>query len=67
MPNPTQKEASKPVQMGASAPSSSQSAQYTRDLIDSLRKMAKGQKQEMLAILLEAASMEAKRIAGRNH
>jgi hypothetical protein len=53
------------VDMGQTAPSSSQTAQYTRELIDSLRKMAKGQKEEMLAILLEAASMEARRIASR--
>jgi hypothetical protein len=52
-------------EVGQTAPSSSQTAHYTRELIDSLRKMAKGQKEEMLAILLEAASMEARRIAGR--
>jgi hypothetical protein len=53
------------LEVGQPTPSSSQAAQYTRELIDSLRKIAKGQKEEMLAILLEAASMEAKRIAGR--
>jgi hypothetical protein len=53
------------LEVGQITPSSSQTAQYTRELIDSLRKMAKGQKEEMLAILLEAASMEARRIAGR--
>ncbi|HSC60468.1 MAG TPA: hypothetical protein VLC29_04495 [Rhizomicrobium sp.] len=53
------------LEMGQTAPNSSQTAQYTRELIDSLRKMAKSQKEEMLAILLEAASMEARRIAGR--
>jgi uncharacterized iron-regulated protein len=52
-------------EMGSVAPNSSQTAQYTRELIDSLRKMAKSQKEEMLAILLEAASMEARRIAKR--
>lgn len=53
------------TEVGSIAPSSSQTAQYTRELIDSLRKMAKGQREEMLAILLEAASMEAGRIARR--
>jgi hypothetical protein len=53
------------LEMGSVAPNSSQTAQYTRELIDSLRKMAKSQKEEMLAILLEAASMEARRIAKR--
>lgn len=53
-------------EMGPIAPNSSETAQYTRELIDSLRKMAKSQKEEMLAILLEAASMEARRIAGRD-
>jgi hypothetical protein len=45
---------------------SSETAQYTRELIDSLREIAKSQKEEMLAILLEAPSMEARRIAGRD-
>lgn len=52
--------------MGSVAPNSSETAHYTRELIDSLRKMAKSQKEDMLAILLEAASMEARRIAGRD-
>ncbi|MGN6516703.1 MAG: hypothetical protein ACTHLR_12795 [Rhizomicrobium sp.] len=51
--------------VGPITPSSSQTAQYTREPIDSLRKMAKSQREEMLAILLEAASMEAGRIARR--
>ena len=54
------------LEVGQITPSSSQTAQYTRELIDSLRKMAKSQKEEMLAILLEAAAMEARRIAGRD-
>jgi hypothetical protein len=53
-------------EIGPITPNSSQTAQYTRELIDSLRKMAKSQKEEMLAILLEAAAMEARRIAGRD-
>ena len=52
--------------VGSVALNSSETAQYTRELIDSLRKMAKTQKEEMLAILLEAASMEARRIARRD-
>lgn len=54
-----------PAKMGSGGPSSSETAEYTRELIDSLKKIAKGQKEEMLTILLEAASMEASRIAGR--
>ena len=53
------------AEMGPVAPSSSQTARYTQELIDSLRKIAKGQKEELLALLLEAASIEAGRIAGR--
>jgi hypothetical protein len=52
--------------VGPVGPNSSETAQYTHELIDSLRKIAKSQKEEMLAILLEAASMEARRIAGRD-
>jgi hypothetical protein len=53
-------------EVGSVGPNSSETAQYTHELIDSLRKIAKSQKEEMLAILLEAASMEARRIAGRD-
>ena len=53
------------AEMGPVAPNSSQTARYTQELIDSLRKIAKGQKEELLALLLEAASIEAGRIAGR--
>ncbi|HEY8947254.1 MAG TPA: hypothetical protein VIM56_00060 [Rhizomicrobium sp.] len=60
------KTASQAAEMGPIAPNSSQTAQYIRELIESLRKMATGQKEEMLAILLQAASMEANRIARRD-
>lgn len=53
--------------MGPITLTSSETAQYTQELIDSLRIIAKSQKEEMLAILLEAASMEARRIAGQDH
>ncbi|HEY5337558.1 MAG TPA: hypothetical protein VIJ85_05095 [Rhizomicrobium sp.] len=50
------------IQMGRSALSSSQTAEYTGELLDSLKEMAAVQRHEMLARLLEAASIEAHRI-----
>jgi hypothetical protein len=55
-------------QMGMEGLTSSQTAEYTQDMLDSLKKIAVQQRQAMLVRLLEAASIEAGRIAGRrNH
>jgi hypothetical protein len=43
--------------------SSRQTAQYTRELLDSLGKIAAKHEQALLARLLEAAAIEAARIA----
>ncbi len=40
-----------------------ETAQYTRDLLESLRKIALGQGQGVLAHLLSLAAMEAKHLA----
>lgn len=53
------------AQMGIEGLTSSQTAEYTQDMLDSLKKIAVRQQQAMLATLLEAASIEAGRIAGR--
>ena len=59
--------ASKPAlddtQMGVSTLTSSQTAQYTSELLDSLCKIAHQQNQVRLARLLEEASLEANRLA----
>ena len=52
-------------QMGMEGLTSSQTAEYTRDMLDSLKQMASQQHQDMLVRLLEAASIEAGRIVGR--
>ena len=44
-----------------------QSARYTRDLIESLRKIALQQGQSLLAHLLGLAAMEAKALADRDY
>ena len=49
--------------VGAQGLTSSQTAQYTHDLLDSLMKIAARQQQDMLAKLLEVAAIEASRIA----
>ena len=54
-------------QMGGDGLSSSQTAEYTQDMLDSLKKIAANQHQDMLVRLLEAASIEAGRIAGREN
>jgi hypothetical protein len=51
------------TKLGVEPLTSRQTAQYTRDLIDSLRKIAERQHQDMLARLLEAAAIEAARLA----
>jgi len=53
-------------QMGADGLTSSQTAQYTHDLLDSLGKIAARQHQDMLVRLLEAAAIEAGRLAARS-
>jgi hypothetical protein len=52
------------AQMGTDALTSSQTAEYTRDMLDSLKKIAVQQHQAMLARLLDLALLEAGRIAG---
>ena len=42
-----------------------ETAAYTRDLLESLRKIALGQRQGTLAHLLGLAAMEAKHLAGQ--
>jgi hypothetical protein len=44
-----------------------ETARYTRDLIESLRKIALQQGQSLLAHLLGLAAMEAKALAGRDY
>jgi hypothetical protein len=61
-----QKIAFQSPQMGTDGLTSSQTAQYTHDLLDSLGKIAACQKQPMLARLLEAAAIEAGRLAGQD-
>ncbi len=68
MGNLVQKTQRHAAQMGTEGLTSSQTAQYTQDMLDSLKKIAAQQQQAMLVRLLEAASIEAGRIAGReNH
>ena len=45
------------------APSSAESAEYAHDLIESLRRIAVDQRQDMLAHLLKLAALEAERLA----
>jgi hypothetical protein len=44
-----------------------ETAAYTRDLLETLRKIALGQGQGTLAHLLGLAAMEAKHLAGQAH
>jgi hypothetical protein len=55
------------AEMGTDALTSSQTAGYTQDMLDSLKKIAANQQQDMLVRLLEAASIEAGRIAKREN
>ena len=57
--------ANQSAEMGPKQLSSSQTAEYTQDMLDSLRKIAERQRHDMLARLLEAAAIEAGRLAGR--
>jgi hypothetical protein len=50
----------KPLPAPSGAISPRESAQYTSDLLESLRKMAAGQGQHVLAHLLELARFEAR-------
>jgi hypothetical protein len=50
---------------GSQSLTSSQTAQYTREMLDSLREIAARQREDMLVRLLEAAAIEARRIATR--
>ena len=50
------------AEIGRAGLTSSQTARYTRDLLDSLGKIATQQRQDMLARLLEVAAIEARRI-----
>ncbi|HWA29985.1 MAG TPA: hypothetical protein VG867_02750 [Rhizomicrobium sp.] len=65
MAEPARRSHSQSAEMGLAAPNSRQTAQYTQELLDSLRRMAMSQNEEMLALLLKAASLEARRIAGQ--
>ena len=60
-----QKASRQDAQMGTESLTSSQTAGYTQDMLDSLKKIAANQRHDMLVRLLEAASIEAGRIAGR--
>jgi hypothetical protein len=67
MESAVQKVQDQDAQMGSEGLTSSQTAEYTQDMLDSLKKIAVRQHQAMLAKLLEAASIEAGRIAGREN
>jgi hypothetical protein len=54
------------AEIGGAGLSSSQTAEYTHDMLDSLRKIAKRHRQDLLARLLEAAAIEAKRLASES-
>ena len=54
------------AQMGTQTLTSSQTASYTQDMLDSLKKIAAHQRHDQLVRLLEAAAIEAGRIAARD-